>query len=591
MALSPFVHTIIPLSIMSIVALPSGEATCNLEDLKGIAGANDFSIKPDTLNEAAFLLFANAFDSTCTAVTDLPEYEDPRVLPSIDTQERAYSAPSTADNPLNAWAQKCNITSSKATAGRLAGRTVVVKDNVSVARLPLGLGCSPSLLRGGKHPTSPVDATVVGRILAAGGTIRGTATCENLSLFALSYTSHAGNVHNAWLPGYATGGSSSGCAALVSIADVEAARKTGNDTTSHPLGEGVDLAVGGDQGGSIRLPAAYSGIYGLKATHGLIPYTGIASLNPMIDHTGPMARSVEDIALLLGVMAGYDGLDPRMTPEAPLLSTVPDYLGDLGEWVRGQEWTATTAAKGLRIGILKESFEMFGLDPSVTATVKAAAERYTALGAHVKEVSIPLHKHAAAIWTISARPMIPHFLAGNAPDVLTYPMPYLEFEPISQDFFDTLSNRNPAVVNALMNAARMQQRYGPALAKKAMMHVHQLRAAYDRAFEEVDILLTPANPTVGPPHPQGSVKTESNPQGESQRILDLFEPAIGNTLNTSGFNSTGHPAMSMPVGWGKVKNGEGRLPVGMQLVARRWDEASILKAAKAWEAGGRWQDS
>ena len=103
------------------------------------------------------------------------------------------------------------------------------------------------------------------------------------------------------------------------------------------LGEGVDLAIGGDQGGSIRLPASYSGIYGLKATHGLIPYTGIAGLNPMIDHTGPMARTVEDCALLLGVLAGYDGIDHRMTPETPLRSQVPDYLGDLKSWVGSKE--------------------------------------------------------------------------------------------------------------------------------------------------------------------------------------------------------------------------------------------------------------
>ncbi|KAK3061858.1 hypothetical protein LTR53_019620, partial [Teratosphaeriaceae sp. CCFEE 6253] len=97
-----------------------------------------------------------------------------------------------------------------------------------------------------------------------------------------------------------------------------------------------------------------------------------------------------------------------------------------------------------------------------------------------------------------------------------------------------------------MNAAHMQRRYGPSLARKAHMHVWELRAAYDEALEGVDVLITPLNNTVGPKHPASTVKTESNPKGESERLMDLFEPAIGNTLNTCSFNVTGHPAMSIP---------------------------------------------
>lgn len=93
-----------------------------------------------------------------------------------------------------------------------------------------------------------------------------------MSIFPASYSADSGPVHNAWLPGYATGGSSSGCGALISIADVEQVRQDGKDSSNHPLGEGVDMGLGGDQGGSIRLPAAYSGIYGLKPTHGLVNY-------------------------------------------------------------------------------------------------------------------------------------------------------------------------------------------------------------------------------------------------------------------------------------------------------------------------------
>jgi amidase len=254
------------------------------------------------------------------------------------------------------------------------------------------------------------------------------------------------------------------------------------------------------------------------------------------------------------------------------------------------EWNSTTAAKGLRIGILKESFEVAGLDPSVITAVREAANRYKSLSAEVREISVPMHLQGAAIWTVAARPMMPHFLAGKIPDLLTYTMPHLDPLPIGQNFFDTTSNRNPALANLLLNASHMEQKYGNSLARKAYMHVYELRAAYDKALEECDVLVTPINPTVGPKHPKGAIKTAENPKGLSDRIMDLFEPAIGNTLNTASFNVTGHPAMSMPIGWGKVKDGEGRLPIGMQLIAKRWDEANILKAAKAWEMGGKWTE-
>lgn len=584
---------------MSIVSLASGSdaPTCTIEDLQAVCKANGFAVDPNSLNAKAFLLFQNSFDSVCQSVKNLPEYEDPRLIPSaVESGDRTFYRPDEKENPLNGWAHKTTLISTdpKAANGLLAGRTIAFKDNVSVGGLPLGLGSSPEHFPSGKHPISTIDATVVGRVLAAGGVVKGTATCENFSAFPLSYTSHSGVVHNAWLPGYATGGSSSGCGTLVGVGDVEEARRNGKDDRTYPLGEGVDIAIGGDQGGSIRLPASYSGIFGLKPTHGLVPYTGIAALNPLMDHTGPMARTVEDTALLLGVLAGYDGLDPRMTPESPTVDRVPDYVGDLSAWIASREargeWTATSAAKGLRIGVLKEAFEFPGISPDVLSALETATGRFKTLGADVKEISIPIHSIGAAIWTIAARPRMPNYIKNIPGDLITHTLPGLDPLPIDQKFYDILSNRNPAVVNVLMNVAHLEQRYGPALVRKAHMHVQELQAAYDKALEEFDVLLTPLNPTVGPPHPKGTAKTAENPEGFSENIMDLFEPAIGNTLNTCPFNVTGHPAMSMPVGWGKVLGCDGRLPIGMQIVAKRWDEASIFKAAKAWEVGGKWRD-
>src|SRR6516165_3613214 len=129
-------------------------------------------------------------------------------------------------------------------------------------------------------------------MLDAGGTIVGKAHCEYFCFSGGSHTSAAGPVQNPRRPGYSAGGSSSGSAAVVAAGE-------------------ADMAIGCDQGGSIRIPSAHCGIYGLKPTHGLVPYTGILGFDPWVDHAGPMTRTVEDNALLLEAIAGPDGLDPR----------------------------------------------------------------------------------------------------------------------------------------------------------------------------------------------------------------------------------------------------------------------------------------
>ena len=137
-----------------------------------------------------------------------------------------------------------------------------------------------------------VDATIVTRILDAGATIAGKAHCEYLCASGSSYTNSLATVQNPHREGFSAGGSSSGSGALVA-------------------GGVVDMAIGGDQGGSIRIPAAYSGCYGMKPTFGLVPYTGVMPVDTSIDHVGPMTQNVLDNAMLLQAIAGEDGLDPR----------------------------------------------------------------------------------------------------------------------------------------------------------------------------------------------------------------------------------------------------------------------------------------
>jgi amidase len=193
--------------------------------------------------------------------------------------------PSGGENPYGGWAWRCSIKG--AAQGPLSSRTVALKDNICVAAIPMRNG---SNVLDGFVPDE--DATVVTRILDAGGEIAGKAVCENFCFSGGSHTSDSGPVRNPIDPAFSTGGSSSGSAALVASG-------------------AVDMALGGDQGGSIRIPASWCGIVGLKPTHGLVPYTGIFPIEGTLDHTGPMARTVADAALLLEAIAGEDGLDPR----------------------------------------------------------------------------------------------------------------------------------------------------------------------------------------------------------------------------------------------------------------------------------------
>jgi len=199
------------------------------------------------------------------------------------------------------------------------------------------------------------DASVVSRILDAGEEIAGKAVCEYYCVSGTSSTSATRPVHNPLKRGYSAGGSSSGNAALVAAGE-------------------VDMALGGDQPGSIRIPASYCGTYGMKETFGLVPYTGACSLETTIDHCGPITSTVADNALLLEVLAGPDGLDSRQNGVK-----TSRYAKALENDVRG-----------LRIGVVKEGFDHHNSEPDVDAKVRARAE--------VVEVSVPMQRMTSAIW-------------------------------------------------------------------------------------------------------------------------------------------------------------------------------------------------
>lgn len=509
-------------------------------------------------------------------VEDASDYIHPSLKPQALSTTRHYWTPSPEDNPLNAWSHRCDVIAANPTSDILKGRTVAIKDNISVAGLPTTLGAPASLLsKDAVFPVSPIDAAVVSRLLAAGAVIKGTSTCECFCASPLSFTSATGPVHNPRLRGYTAGGSSSGSCALVAAHGLVASE--GNNGGG-PFGETVELAIGSDQAGSVRIPAAYNGLYGLKPTFGLVPYTGAASMSPMIDHLGPIAARLEDVAALLEVMAGYDGLDPRMTPESPLVDQVKPYRQLLSSFRQQILAQPSDAGRGWKIGLLTESFHVPGLAPEVRDTVRDNAKRFfSAVGATVVDVSVPLHHLGPVIWTASTRPSMSSWLCqGRPPGHLSYIPPHLQpMWPLSQDTYQTLNSTNPALVNIILSE-RFAGGFLPAgVEAKAHRKVFELRDAYDAALEEVDVLVALCAPTVAMPHP-----------GASGSIMEKLAPAVGLTSNTCPFNVTGHPALNVPCGFGSRAERPGvKLPIGMQIVGRRWGEEQVLNAAALFERG------
>jgi len=456
----------------------------------------------------------------------------PDNLPEVKYPRTPGRRPQPEENPLNAWYVKSEVRGSP--TGPLAGKQVVLKDNVCLAGVPMMNGAST--LEG---YTPDVDATIVTRILDAGGTIVGKAHCEYFCLSGGSHTNATGPVHNPYKMGHTSGGSSSGSGALVGSGEVA-------------------MAIGGDQGGSIRMPAAFCGCYGMKPTHGLVPYTGVMPIEPSIDHTGPMTTTVADNALLLEVLAGADGLDPRQYN--PI---VDRYTAALGQGVAG-----------LRIGVVEEGFGHANSEAEVDQKVRAAAQSFADLGASVESVSIPMHLDGPAIWTpIALEGLTDTMMHGNGFGTGwegLYVTSLLDSHANWRARADELSRS--LKISMFVGQYMLQHHRGHYYAKAQNLS-RLLREAYDKEFARFDLLLMPTVPMTAPAIPPADAP------------LPLFiQRAFEMLSNTAPFDTTGHPAMSLPCGMSQG------LPVGAMLVARHYNESAIYRAAAAFERSVKWQE-
>ncbi len=433
----------------------------------------------------------------------------------------------------------CNIAGDP--EGALAGKTVSYKDHIAVAGVPMSFG---SFALDGFAPD--FDATVVTRVLQAGGTVIGKNVMNGLSG---GFGTGGGfgdygrplNPHN---HAHVTGGSSSGSGAAVAAGQ-------------------VDISFGGDQGGSIRIPAAFCGTLGLKPTFGLVSHFGIGfGSDQSIDYTGPMARTVEDAAAALQATAGYDPYDPRQTRFVPEHMDVLSGLDD--------------GIAGLRIGILEEGFDDADMD--VKDLVLAAVDVLAQAGARVSRVSVPEHHRAReAQNALNGEGALAVFKSGfyGAFNRTYYPASLLA--AINQLWFSHADVLSPRTKLSLIGASMSRQNYNGRVYAKAQNVRPTFIKAYDAALTDVDVLVMPTCLTTAPKNHRPETYMEALEDSLSMRGARASK-------NTQPFNYTGHPALAMPVG----KSSAG-LPASMQLVGRFFDDPLLLRVAYAYEHSTDWE--
>ena len=486
-----------------------------------------------TLDERERVEFHTLFEFIGDIVDGLVALPEPPARPAAPGHRDPGRRPAAGEDPLNAIVRWCNVRQDGA-AGLLDGVRIGVKDSIGVAGVPLTAG-SDAL-----SYVPAEDAEVVRRILAAGAEI---VAVLNMDYFAFSGggdTSAYGPTLCPFDPSRTAAGSSGGSGAALWY-------------------DGIDMTLGCDQGGSIRLPAAWCGVLGLKPTYGLLPYTGILGLDNPIDHVGPMTRTTGDMARLLQVMAGRDGVDHRQPAAVP----VQDYLAAVREPGR---------LDGVRLAVVREGMgEEMGVEPAVAAAVREACDRLAGLGAEIVEVSIPEHLSSGPLAVAGFIEGMTALLAGGG-NGHHHRGVYdtVAAQAVGEALRERADRFSNQVKLTLMFGTYMQRRYAGTLYGKAHNLHAWLRGAYDRELASADALVMPAAAHL--PHavdPSLSI---------SARVMRGWSH-LGNTAAT---NFTGHPALSIPAA------ASGGLPVGVMLLGRRWDDAGLLRIASAYEAAHGW---
>lgn len=432
--------------------------------------------------------------------------------------------PGRHEDPHNAVIRWCDVKGAK--TGRLAGRRIAVKDTIAVAGVPMtaGLKRVPAVI-----PTE--DAVTIERLLDAGATIVAKTNV------GIADEAEFGATRNPRDPRYSSGGSSSGSAAVVAAGI-------------------VDGALGADQGGSVRIPAAWCGIVGMKATHGAVPSYGLIHWDHTLDHIGPMTTTVADNAAMLEVIAGGDWRNPESDHNS---------LGP-GDFTSA----ARLGIKGLRVGVVGESLEPSGCSPATLSAFDRAVKTLRHLGADVVPVSVPLWTEATTIW-------LAVLTFGLTATANAFGRCYGQQGRVDIDLLATAATQQLQGVWTMPFGGRtlplafehLRDAYRGAHFGRAQNLRLRLRQQVDAALADADLILTPTTIT-------GPFELDQKPQRVSKkqqnRVMSL-------SANTCQLNLTGHPALTVPAG-----PGDNEFPIGLQIIGRRFDEHTVYRAGFAFES-------
>jgi aspartyl-tRNA(Asn)/glutamyl-tRNA(Gln) amidotransferase subunit A len=408
---------------------------------------------------------------------------------------------------------------------------IAIKDNICVkGELTT---CGSKILKGFKPP---YDAGVVDKIKASGGLILGSANMDEFAFGSSCETSAYGPTRNPWALDRVPGGSSGGSAAAVAA------------------GQAL-WALGSDTGGSIRQPASFCGVVGLKPTYGRVSRYGLIAFGSSLDQIGPFTKDVTDSALLLNIICGFDERD-----STSLNVPVPDYTKALVKDING-----------LKIGIPQEYF-LDGIEPDVAAAVKAAIEVFKKQGAVVKHISLPHTEYAVATYYIVATAEassnlarfdgVQYGLRAMPPNLRKSPLIDMYEETRARGFGDEAKRR------IMLGTYVLSSGYYDAYYLRAQKVRTLIKQDFDKVFSDCDVILSPTSPTT------------------AFRIGEKINDPLAMYLSdifTIPANMAGIPAISVPCGFDRAG-----LPIGLQLMAKPFAEETLLRAAYAYEQNTPW---
>lgn len=403
----------------------------------------------------------------------------------------------------------------------LAGIPVVIKDNMCTRGVKTT--CSSKML---ENFVPPYDAFVVNRLAEAGAVMLGKANMDEFAMGSSTENSRFFATKNPWDISTVPGGSSGGSAASVAA-----------DQTIYSLGS--------DTGGSIRQPASFCGVVGLKPTYGLVSRFGLVAFASSLDQIGPFTKDVRDNALVMNAIAGHDSMDSTSAKVE-----IPDYTSYL-----------TGDIKGMKVGIPKEYFAE-GMDPQVREVIQDAIKRFEELGAICEEMSLPHTEYALPVYYIIAPAEASSNLARY--DGVRYTYRAEGAEDLIDMYKKTRAEGFGSEVKRriMLGTYALSSGYYDAYYLKALKVRTLIKQDFDRAFEKYDILLSPTAPTT-------AFKFGEKADDPLQMYLS--------DVCTLSVNLAGIPGLSIPCGFA---NG---LPVGLQIMGKHFDEGTLFRAAYAFE--------